>query len=379
MSNDGRVTDPSLEPCVDTGSQEPATTASAQADARRSLFMSVTGLGGAILLAVLSVLPMPFAIGVPGPTHDTLSIEDGIHLVEVNGAPTYESTGELRLTTVSVSRGSSQPFTLGRVLRAWGAEGMYAAPEEDVLGTRDEQDQFNDRAAQDWITSQESAAVAALEALGEEVPATLRIAGVDPSSQASGLLDEDDVIVAVDGAPALGFSDLSDAMEDRAPGDEITVAYRRGGEEAEVTFATIDDGTGRAIMGLWMDPEFELPVNVEVAIDRVGGPSAGLMFSLAIMEFLTPGDQLNGARIAGTGAINADGTVVPIGGIRLKMHGAVAAGSDYFLAPEANCAEVVGHVPEGLDVYSVTTLDDAADVVRRIGAGDVDGLATCTA
>ncbi|PKQ25638.1 MAG: hypothetical protein CVT64_08885 [Actinobacteria bacterium HGW-Actinobacteria-4] len=130
-------------------------------------------------------------------------------------------------------------------------------------------------------------------------------------------------------------------------------------------------------MGVWIDPDFDLPVQVSVQIDAVGGPSAGLMFSLAIMDLLSEEDELGGALVAGTGAINADGDIAPIGGIRLKMIGARNAGSTYFLAPVENCDEVAGHIPDGLHVIAVDTLDNAYAAVLGIGSGRTDGLPTC--
>ncbi|MFW2513093.1 PDZ domain-containing protein [Demequina sp. SO4-13] len=344
----------------------------------RSMVLAATGLGAAVLIAVLSVLPAPFAIGGPGPTFDTLSEVDGVPLVEIEGADTYPASGELRLTTVSVARGSSSAFTLGQVLRGWAEEASYVVPEEEVFGTPDQEEVFEERSAQAWITSQESATVAALEALDRPVPAELEVAEVIETSNATGLLEPGDVIVALNGVEVPTFSALSDQLAETAPGDEVTVEYERDGARGEASFATLDDGSGGALMGLGIDPQFELPIDVTVQIDSVGGPSAGLMFSLAIMDMLTEADELDDARVAGTGTINASGDVGSIGGITMKMHGAVEAGAEYFLAPVENCGEVVGNVPEGLDVYSVDTLDDAYEAVVGIGSGDTAQLQSCS-
>ncbi|MBC7297294.1 MAG: signal protein PDZ, partial [Demequina sp.] len=107
--------------------------------------------------------------------------------------------------------------------------------------------------------------------------------------------------------------------------------------------------------------------------------SAGMMFALAIMDQLTPDDELHGSHVAGTGVVDVDGQVYPIGGIALKMLGARAAGADYFLAPVENCDEVLGHVPDGLDVYSVDTLDDAYAAIVAIGKKDTSVLPRCNA
>lgn len=347
------------------------------APSRRSTVMSVTGLAASALIAVLTVLPAAYAIGGAGPTFDTLGEVDGEPLVTIEGAPTYDSTGELRLTTVSVSRAGSQPFTLGRVLAGWASPRQYVVPEEQVFGTPDQEQQVEEQAQVDWVTSQESATVSALEALGVEVPATLTVKGTAPESHADGLLLEDDVIVAVDGEDVASFTALADAVGSRAPGDPIEVTVLRDDAEVTETFATIDDGTGASVIGVYVDPRFDLPVDVSVAIDSVGGPSAGLMFSLGIMDKLTPEDELNGALIAGTGTMSAAGDVGPIGGIRMKMYGALDDGADWFLAPVENCADVRGNIPAGLTVVAVDTLDQAYDAIVRIGQGDTAGLPSC--
>jgi PDZ domain-containing protein len=344
-------------------------------ESRRALVLSACGLAVSLLIAVLTIMPAAFAIGGPGPTFDTLGEKDGTPLVEISGAPTYPSTGELRLTTVSDA--SSTPFTLGRVLSAWGSAKQYAVPRELVFGTPEQEDAVAEQSRTDWITSQESATVAALEALGQPVPATVTVAEVPEESGANGYLEEGDVILAIDGAEVETYDELADALAAKTPGDPVTVTVDRDGEAMDVTFDTSDDGTGKAIMGVFVDPQFELPIDVTVQIDSVGGPSAGLMFSLGIMDTLTEVDELNGAKVAGTGTISASGDVGPIGGIRMKMWGARDDGAAYFLAPVENCAEVVGNIPGGLSVFSVETLDDAYDAIVAIGEGDTSALPTC--
>lgn len=381
MSNDGRVSAAPSPPPVgadDVDSSMPLPPAR-DPEEHRSFVLAVTGLGTSLLIALLSVLPASFAIGGAGPTFDTLSEIDGVPLVEITGAPTYPASGELRLTTVSVSRGSSAPFTLGRVLRGWVDEATYVIPEEEVFGTPDEEQEFEEQSAQAWVSSQESATVAALEALGRPVPAELVVAEIIPESLANDMLELGDVIVAINGVEVPTFTALSDELAKLSPGDDVTVDYLRADQLEWATFETLDNGEGGALMGLGIDPRFELPIDVTVQIDSVGGPSAGLMFSLAIMDMLTEADELSEARVAGTGTIDASGDVGPIGGIALKMHGAAQAGADYFLAPAENCDEVVGNVPSGLDVYSVDTLDDAYEVIVAIGDGNTGGLQSCSA
>jgi len=345
--------------------------------ARRMAIISVSGLAASFLIATLTVLPSAFAIGGPGPTFDTLSSVDGTPLVEISGAPTFPASGELRLTTVSVSRAGDQPFTLGRVLAGWASPREYVLPAEYVFGSPDEAKQVKQQAKSDWITSQESATVAALEELGTPVPATIRVAEVMDTSNAKGKLQKDDMIVAVNGKDVVAYGDLSKVLRATTPGGDVAVTVTRAGQRIDYVFATEDDGTGRAIMGIYVDPTFDIPIHVTVQIDSVGGPSAGLMFSLAIMDVLTQKDELRGAKVAGTGTIDAGGDVGPIGGIRMKLYGAKDAGAKYFLVPVENCEEVAGHVPEGLSVFSVDTLDDAYNAIEHIGAGDTVNLPTC--
>src|SRR5690554_4093654 len=197
MGNDVRVTHTPPPPQDFTSESEFAEPAAPEFEpmGRRSIVLSVTGLGAALLVAVLSFLPAQFAIGSPGRTYDTLSEVEGVPLVEIVGAPTYATTGELRLTTVEVSRGSSAAFTLGPVIRAWLSPSQYAVPEESVFGSPDERDEFEEQSQQAWISSQEAAAVAALTALDEPVPATLEVVQVDETSHAVGRLQEGDIVV----------------------------------------------------------------------------------------------------------------------------------------------------------------------------------------
>ncbi|NKF31482.1 ATP-dependent serine peptidase containing a PDZ domain protein, partial [Pseudomonas sp. BGM005] len=119
-------------------------------------------------------------------------------------------------------------------------------------------------------------------------------------------------------------------------------------------------------------------IDVTLQLDNVGGPSAGMMFALGIVDTLTPGELNGGENIAGTGTIEADGTVGPIGGIRQKLYGARDAGAEFFLAPQSNCDEVTGHVPDGLTVISTGTLDDSLAALEVIAdGGDVESLPTC--
>lgn len=338
-----------------------------------------TGLLGSLLTAALTIIPSPYAIGTAGPTFDTLGEINGVPLVSISGAPTYEATGELRLTTVSEAQASTQVFTVGQVIAAYFSPSATVRPEEAVFGDPSLREQNRDASAQEWVTSQEKATVSALEALGIPVPATLTVVEVMPESHALGLLEAGDVIIGADGRPVVSWNDFASAIAAHAPGDDFTVTVRRGAHEVDVTFALLGEPGQDPGIGILVDPQFDLPISVDVKIDSVGGPSAGSMFALAIMDLLTEEDELHGAKVAGTGTIDIDGDIGPIGGIRLKMLGARADGADHFLAPVENCGEVVGHVPPGLSVYAVDDLAEAYAAILAIGRGDTAHLPTCPA
>jgi PDZ domain-containing protein len=335
--------------------------------------MSVSGMMAAILLAVLVVVPAPYVIESAGPTFDVFDGDDiGTTLVTIEGAATYAPSGELRLTTVSVTRTSDTPASLGSVVRAW------LDPDVAIYPDFPQSQDYAEDVQQEWLTSQEMATVAALGELGIAVPASIRVAEFSEDSLATDALRVDDVIVSVNGEEVLTLPDLSAVLATLTPGDSVTLVVNRAGEPVSVTFPTIRWEDGSARMGVWIDPTFEMPYKVDVAIDHVGGPSAGLIFTLAIVDLLTPEDELAGANVAGTGTISPSGEVGPIGGIAFKMIGARGSGADWFLAPEGNCAEVVGHVPEGLRVVSVANLSEAYDAMVAIGNGTTDDLATCS-
>jgi len=343
------------------------------APSARAVIQALSGMVASLLVAALIIVPSPYSIEGAGPTFDVLAAdEDGNPIVSIGGATTYGASGQLRMTTVAVSHASSTPFSFGAVVRAWLDPAISTFPDVPVP------DNYDSEIRREWITSQDTAVVAAMGQLGIDVPATIRIADIREDSGALDKLQVDDVIDAVNGSPIATLPELSAALRALTPGDPVTVTVTRAGAHVSETFDTIANSDGEAVMGVLVDPTFDMPVTVDVGIPDVGGPSAGMIFTLAIVDLLTPEDELHGASVAGTGTISPDGDVGPIGGIDLKMIGARRAGADWFLAPEANCPSVVGHVPSGLRVVSVSDLADAYSAMVAIGNGTADDLPTCS-
>ncbi|CAA9429064.1 MAG: Lon-like protease with PDZ domain, partial [uncultured Quadrisphaera sp.] len=348
--------------------------------AARSAAAWVGAVGAALLAAALTLLPVPFVVEQPGPVYDTLGEVDGTPLITVEGAPTYPTTGSLDLTTVRVSGGPGGSVDLLAVLVAWLHPDRSALLAEQVYppGTSAEEERRRD--TRDMTASQDSATVAALTELGYRVPTTLTVVGAAPGSPADGLLLEGDVVQAVDGAPAPDLTALRAALDVVGAGRSVTVTVLRDAEPVEVPVRTALGDEGQVQLGISVDVDYaddDLPVQVAIEVDRVGGPSAGLLFALGIVDLLTEGPMTGGLEVAGTGTIATTGEVGGIGGVAQKMAAADDAGADLFLAPEANCDEVVGHVPEGLRVVSVATLAEARDAVEAAGRGEAEGLPEC--
>lgn len=347
---------------------------------RRSITLGVAFMATVLLLAGLAVLPAPYVVKSPGPTRDTLGQADGTDLIQISGTDTFPSTGELRLTTVGVGGGPGYPVNLAQVLQGWFDDTRAVFPVEEVYPTNVSREELDAESAADMVSSQENATYAALSELGYDIPVTLVAAGVVEGSKALGQVEPGDVITSLDGAPVTSSQGLVDALSEIAPGTTVTLGLVRDGVPVEASVETIDPpegGTGSRL-GVLVDTSFDFPVDVEIQIEDIGGPSAGMMFALGIIDKLTPQDEANGEVIAGTGTMDTSGTVGPIGGIRQKLNGAVRDGATWFLAPASNCDEVVGHVPDGLRVVKVATLAEAYDAMVAIGAGDGDSLPTCT-
>lgn len=344
----------------------------------RSIMLSVGMLVTALLLAVLVVLPVPYAVNSPGPTRDVLGEHDGTPLIQISGAETYDSTGELRLTTVSGTGGPGFPSSAVGVLQGWLSPWVVVQPVELLYPPDQTQDEIDKSNTAEMVSSQENATVAALTELGYEVPATLVVAGTVKGTDAEGKVEEGDVIVALDGTPVPDYQGLIAQLDGVDPGSTVTLTVRRHGQTVDVPIVTGTKDDGRAQIGVYIDPTFDLPVDVTISIDDIGGPSAGTMFALGIVDKMTPEDEANGKDIAGTGTIDVTGEVGAIGGIRQKLAGAHRDGATWFLAPESNCDEVVGHVPEGLRVVRISTLHEAREAITKIGAGTGADLPTCT-
>jgi PDZ domain-containing protein len=336
-----------------------------------------------VALLGLSFLPTGYVVQQPGPVYDTIgevTNADGeeVPLISIPGAETFATDGSLDLLTVQVVGSPERPVSWLEILAAWFDRTRAVVPIETVYpsglttGQRDEQN------AALMTDSQLEAEAAAFTHLGHDVAAAVEVASVAEDGAAAGQVEPGDVIASVDGQPVASTEQLR-ADVAAAAGASVTLGIQRGGQAQDVVVTPTRGDDGTWLLGITVQETYDLPYDVSFGLTSVGGPSAGMMFALGMIDLLTPGELTGGADVAGTGTITVDGTVGPIGGIRQKLWGAADAGADYFLAPEANCDQVVGHVPDGLRVFAVSTLDDSLAVLDALaGDGDLDAFPTCT-
>lgn len=340
----------------------------------------VAAVVGTVLFATA---PSPYVVERPGPVFDTLgevesSEGDPVPLIEIPDETTYPTSGRLDLLTVYVDGSRENPLSWLDVAQAWFDPSRTVLPIDSVYPEDQTEEEADEESAAAMDTSQQDAVAAALTELGIPYGSVLTVAGVVEGTPSEGVLDEGDEILTARGEPVTGVDELRAALAAAGVGTEVELGIRRGVEELTVVLAPVASETdGSPVIGVFASSVYDFPLEVNIQLENVGGPSAGMMFALGIYDKLTPGELTGGEHIAGTGTIGGSGEVGAIGGIVQKMYGARDAGASWFLAPESNCGEVVGRIPGGLEVFSVADFDDAIDAVEAIAADDIVGLARC--
>lgn len=307
---------------------------------------------------------VPYVALGPGPTYDTLGQVDGGDVVKVEGQETFPTGGSLTMTTVSLT----DDVSLFGALGLW-VSGRYAlAPREEFFRPGESEQQVRDQNVKAFQDSQTSAEVAALRYL--DYPMKVVAAEITKDSAADNVLQPDDRLLAVNGKPVAGADDVRPALETTKPGDRIELTFQRG-EERKTATVTLGRTEGRdtGFLGVLPLDRADVPFDIEISLSDVGGPSAGLLFALSIVDKLTPGELNGGQSVAGTGEINDKGEVGRIGGIPFKMVAAREGGATVFLVPAGNCDEAKQHAPEGLRLVKVQKLDDAVQSLEALSRG----------
>lgn len=352
---------------------------------RRTQTLTVAGVLLAVLLVAAALRPVPYVAMRPGPVQDTLAAVDGQDVVEISGRKTYPTTGQLDLTTVSVTSPSAE-ISLAEAMTAWLDPDRAVLPRAVIYPPEQSVREAEQQSTVQMVQSQDAAAVAALTELSIDVEVDVRVHSVLDDGPAQGHLQARDVILAVDGQRVEEAERVGRLLQGVAAGQPAQLVIRRDGERRVITTPTEEspDDPGRTVVGILVteDPRLPFEVSIEVG-NRIGGPSAGLMFALAVVDKLRPGSLTGGLHVAGTGEIDADGVVRPIGGIQQKLAGAVDAGATVFLVPARNCREAaLAPAADELRLVRVRTLDDAVDaleILRRPGTSGEEGVLSCRA
>ncbi|MGO1950171.1 MAG: YlbL family protein [Mycobacteriaceae bacterium] len=379
------------------GPDAPEDRAGVSAGKRRIRTVAIGLVPVVALVALLAVptipgtdidLTVPYASEGEGPTFDTLGEVDGTPVVEITGteadldqSPEQSGDpGQLNMTTVAVRT----KLSLAEAMRRWLASDDTLVPVEQVIPSDSTPEEVSRRNAMAFAASESNATVAAMGHLDRPLETT--VYEMDEDAPAAGILRENDVITAVGDTEVSVPGEVADAISGYDPGDEVELTLRRGQEELteQVTLGELpeelkEDGaqdapdagaTEGAYLGVTMVAQPAGDLKVRYNLKDIGGPSAGLMFSLSVVDQLSEGDMTGGNFVAGTGTISADGSVGKIGGITHKISAAQGEGADVFLVPEGNCAEAAGRDYDGdIDLLSVDSLDGAVDALEEYSNG----------
>ncbi len=331
-----------------------------------------------VVLAVAGVVASLF-VRIPYYSYSPGNLYTTHNLVSVEGPETFPVDGDLKLTTISVSPGR---LTVWDAFWGWLDPAVSVFEEERVNGGVDRATvrQIN---LQLMTSSQDVATYVALDRLGYDVGFTgtgAIVAGVSPGSAADGVVEPGDTIVAIDGEEVVLSSDLVDIIGAHAPGDVVELVVERhqseGRETVSLELGAREEDPTAPLMGVEVqtrDAAFVFPDDVDVTFeDRgIGGPSAGLVFTLTLLDELSPADLTGGRTVAVTGEMRIDGSIGLIGGIEQKVVTVRRAGIDSFIIPaglpEHEMDAARRQAGDDVELIEVATLDEALDALVRLG------------
>jgi Lon-like protease len=337
---------------------------------RRSLTMVIASIGTAAGIAVSVLIPVPYVILGPGPTLNTIGKDSsGQDLITIKGHVTYPTAGNLNMVTISEAGGPGENINIWGALAAWLNHDEAVVPESELFPPGQSQQQTQQQDTDEMNSSQEIATAAALTYLNIPFKTFITVEGTASGYPASGVLQVGDIITAVNGATVTSDTDLQHLIQSHPAGTTLDVTVQRNGKIEHFSLRTKESG-GVPIIGVEIEDFYKFPFTVSFDLGSdIGGPSAGTMFALGIIDKLTPDNLTDGKFIAGTGEITPQGQVQAIGGIQQKMIGARNAGATIFLAPASNCSDVNGAVPSGLRIVKINTLGQAVTYLEDIKEG----------
>jgi Lon-like protease len=350
---------------------------------RRRVGWVILGIG-LVGVVTVALIPAPFVIEQPGPVYNTLGdvTIDGeqVPMIQIPDEKTYPTDGALDMLTVSI-RGNRQelPSWL-EIASAYFDPSRAVVPVDLIYPAGVSLEDSNTQGAVDMANSQKEAVAAALAELGYTFPSTVTVVESSTGSPSDGVLSAGDVLLSVNGVSFSDVTGLRAQIAENGVDKPAVVDITRDGQPKTVSITpTLTTGEDPVpIIGIIAGGDYDFPIDVKIQLENVGGPSAGMMFALGIIDRLTEGPLNGGETVAGTGTISGSGEVGAIGGIQQKLYGARSAGATWFLAPASNCDEVTGHIPAGLTVLAVATLEDALRALKAIETGaSTRALPTC--
>ena len=314
---------------------------------------------------LLTAVTVPFVALGPGPTFDTLGEVEGKQVVDIEGADLHPTSGHLNMTTVSQSDG----LTLGQALQLWMSGNEQLVPRDLVYPPEKSKDEIDEENAGDFKQSEDSAEYAALGYL--KYPEAVTVQNVTDPGPSVGKLEAGDAIDLVNDKPVANLEEFTALLKATKPGDQLVLDYRRKDKSLGTTTVTLGKNPDRdyGYLGVGVVDAPWAPFTIAFNLANIGGPSAGLMFSLAVVDKLTTGDLNGGKFVAGTGTISSDGKVGPIGGITHKLYAAKEAGATVFMVPAENCDEAKSAHDADLQLIRVENLTGAIDGLKTYSAG----------
>lgn len=324
-------------------------------------------------------MPVPYLVASPGIALNTLGDHDDEPIIQVDGRESFQhDEGGLAMVTVQYVGGPSHRIDLLTALSGWIAPTQAVLPEEAVFPPGRTVEEVSEDQTLMMDSSQKLAVAAALGHMDIEYSEVPVVRDVPEDMPANGVLTPEDVLMAVDGEPVDGQDDAAERIRDREPGDAVEITVNRDGESEELSVPTVDDGEGNAVIGILIDSDMEFPFDVDISVGDIGGPSAGMMFSLGIIDRLSEESITGDHYVAGTGTITPQGEVGGVSGVAQKMVSAERQGAEYFLVAEESCPQTLESAARDIQAVPVETLDDATDSLAVIrDDGDTDALPTC--
>jgi PDZ domain-containing protein len=311
------------------------------------------------------LVTVPFVALGPGPTFDTLGEADGKPVVAIEGTPVKPTSGQLNMTTVSQRDGLS----LGQALVLWGSGSEQLLPRDLVFPAEKSREDIEKSQSAEFQRSEDNAEFAALNFL--KYPQAVTAQNINDPGPSAGKLQDGDAIDKVDGTPVATVEEFSKLLKATKPGQEIVLDYRRKNAEpgtARITLGRNDDRDS-GFLGIAVRDAPWAPFTIDFNLANIGGPSAGLMFSLAAVDKLTTGDINGGKFIAGTGSITPDGAIGPIGGISHKMVTAQKVGATVFLVPADNCEEARTVSGNTMELIKSENLQQTIEALETLTSG----------